>query len=74
MLIEIFLNVTLKPILWITNAHNMHQLGCWKPCSQLSSENSTIVIGNVTSSQDQRKEKQINNKQHKKKVDGKQKT
>jgi hypothetical protein len=35
MSIEILFNVTLKPISGITNAHNIHQMGCWKPCNEL---------------------------------------
>jgi valyl-tRNA synthetase len=38
MLIKIILNIALKPILWITNAHNIHQVGYWKPCNQLMNE------------------------------------
>ncbi len=32
------LNITLKPILWITNAHTIHQMGCYKPCNQFMNE------------------------------------
>jgi hypothetical protein len=33
MMIKILLHITLKPILWITISHNVHDIRCWKTWS-----------------------------------------
>ncbi len=75
MLIEIFSNIALKPILRITNAHNIQQMECWKPCNELSSEKKWLQLQGMSKAhkikskqkgeKNHRKNKQMNNKQHK---------